>query len=166
MKTTNSVGWHQEGLRDPNGSFFFSSSEFWSWLQGLACWLLLVAACLLLLATQSHPCPNNWINRQKCFELQLGDPSPNQDLVLGQSPGRYFCWHFWHLFPAHFPPMFGPKMARFEGFLGHAGCQNGLNRPQNGLKTLIYRNPVLSEPVPSGGYVAIPALAQPMLHHS
>ena len=53
---------------------------------GLACCLLLAAARLLLLDVQDpSKWPNNWINRLKYYVLQLGDPSPNQDFVLGPS---------------------------------------------------------------------------------
>ena len=57
----------------------------------LACCLLLVAcrlllvACLLLDAQAPPWWSNNLINRLKYYVLQLGDPNPNQDWVLGPS---------------------------------------------------------------------------------
>ena len=51
--------------------------------EGLVACLLL-AACLL--DAQAPPeCPSNLMNRLKYYVLQLGDPNPNQDLVLGPS---------------------------------------------------------------------------------
>ena len=54
-------------------------------LGPLACLLArLLVACLLQVQAPPRD-PNNWINRLKYYVLQLGDPNPNQDLVLGPS---------------------------------------------------------------------------------
>ena len=47
--------------------------------------LLLPAACLLLDAQARPQWSTNLTNRPKYFVLQLADPNPNQDLVLGPS---------------------------------------------------------------------------------
>ena len=46
---------------------------------------LLAACCCLPDAQAPANWPYNWINRLKFYVLQLGDPNPNQEWVLGPS---------------------------------------------------------------------------------
>ena len=54
------------------------------WLPGPSC-CLLACCCLLLQVQAPRRDTNNWINRLKYYVLQLGDPNPNQKLVIGPS---------------------------------------------------------------------------------
>ena len=50
-----------------------------------ALWGLLLLTCLLARVQSPTQKSNKWINRLKFYELQLGDPYPYQDLMLGPS---------------------------------------------------------------------------------